>query len=160
MLLPNKSVPSWACCAINLAFDAFERNLGLELAGKETWSLDFDFQERKKKCFVDHWSKISSAGKLDHLKVKKTLLFHLNIVPTMHHCRVSIYSPSLLHHTMYINRKLVTAPTRFDVCWHHLQRAAVELWDLRETLPLQSFDVFRRIYGWRSILKTVSVDTE
>jgi hypothetical protein len=48
MLLPNKSGPSGACCAINLAFDVFERTLGLDLAGKGRWSLGFDFRERKR----------------------------------------------------------------------------------------------------------------
>ena len=72
---------------------------------------------------MNHWSEISSAGKMDLLKVMNTLLFHLNIVRTMHHSRVSIYSPTLLHHTMYIIRILVTVSTRFDVYGLHLQRA-------------------------------------
>jgi hypothetical protein len=61
-----------------LTFDTFERTRGLELAGKETWSLGFDFRVGGKKCFMDHWSKISSAGKMNLLKVMNTLLFHLN----------------------------------------------------------------------------------
>jgi hypothetical protein len=70
---------------------------------------------KEKECFVDHWSKTSSSGKMDLLKVMNTLLFHLNAVRTVYHSRVSIYSPTLSRHTFYMNRVLVTASTRFDV---------------------------------------------
>ena len=70
---------------------------------------------KEKECFMDNWSKISSAGKMDLLKIMNTLLFHLNIVHIMRHSRVSTYSSTLLHHTVYINRVLVTALTHFDV---------------------------------------------